>query len=252
MAEQNNWHYNLIEAFDQPWKRGAEGAVGGYWGLFDADRQEKGVLAGPVSNLAYWPFWLAISAGLWVLTLALAGRVASTRSALVLPLLAAVGACSIGTWGELARVTSRFAGEYVWAVILVGLNLIVLAHAALALSAKNGWRARAFLWFETRAGWWVTATGFAAAVMMLALVFDARYRSLPTPTLLLPALFYLLRPVRVPRREVALLTFIVGAGIAPQLFQEGLHSQQALGWALVSLLLTAALWRCLRVRRSPL
>jgi hypothetical protein len=136
----------------------------------------------------------------------------------------------------------------VWAVALVGLNLIVLAHAALALSARNGWRALAFLWFEARAGWWVTAIGFAAAVMMLALVFDARYRSFPTPTLLLPALFYLLRPVRVPRREVALLTFIVGAGIAPQLFQEGLHSQQALGWALVSLLLTAALWRCLRVR----
>lgn len=252
MAEQNNWHYNLIEAFDQPWKRGAEGAVGGYWGLFDADRQEKGVLAGPVSNLAYWPFWLAISAGLWVLTLALAGRVSSTRSALVLPLLAAVGACSIGTWGELARVTSRFAGEYLWAVILVSLNLIVLAHAALALSAKNGWRERAFFWFQSRAGWWVTATGFAAAVMMLALVFDARYRSFPTPTLLLPALFYLLRPVRVPRREVALLTFIVGAGIAPQLFQEGLHSQQALGWALVSLLLTLALWRCLRVRNRPM
>jgi len=86
--------------------------------------------------------------------------------------------------------------------------------------------------------------------MMLAMVFDPRYRSFPTPTLLLPALFYLFRPVRVPRREVALLTFIVGVGIAPQLFQEGLASQQALGWALVSLLMTAALWRCLRVRHA--
>ena len=32
MAEANGWHYNLIEAFDQPWKRANEGAVGGYWG----------------------------------------------------------------------------------------------------------------------------------------------------------------------------------------------------------------------------
>ncbi|WP_219061566.1 glycosyl hydrolase family 17 protein [Pseudomonas sp. UMAB-08] len=250
MAEQNGWHYNLIEAFDQPWKRAAEGAVGGYWGLFDADRQEKGVLAGPVSNLPYWPFWLAVSGLLFAMTLTVAGRVSTTRAALVLPLLAALGACCIGTWGELARITNRFAGEWVWAVLLVGLNLLVLTHAALALSAKDGWRTRAFLWFEARAGWWVTATGFAAAVMMLAMVFDPRYRSFPTPTLLLPALFYLFRPVRVPRREVALLTFIVGVGIAPQLFQEGLASQQALGWALVSLLMTAALWRCLRVRHA--
>lgn len=51
MAEENGWRYNLIEAFDQPWKRVSEGAVGGYWGLFSADRTEKGVLAGPVSNL---------------------------------------------------------------------------------------------------------------------------------------------------------------------------------------------------------
>lgn len=38
MAEENGWKYNYIEAFDQPWKRISEGAVGGYWGLFDADR----------------------------------------------------------------------------------------------------------------------------------------------------------------------------------------------------------------------
>ena len=39
LAEDNGWRYNLIEAFDQPWKRQSEGAVGGYWGLFDADRR---------------------------------------------------------------------------------------------------------------------------------------------------------------------------------------------------------------------
>jgi len=249
MAEQNGWHYNLIEAFDQPWKRAAEGAVGGYWGLFDADRQEKGILEGPVSNLAYWPFWLAISAVIATLTVALAGRVISAREALILPLMAALGACCIGTWGELARVTSRFTGEYVWAVLLVVLNLLVMAHAALVLSAKDGWRARAFFWFESRSGWLVTACGFAAAVMMLALVFDPRYRSFPTPTLLFPALFYLVRPVQVPRREVMLLACIVGLGIVPQLAREGLLNQQAWGWALVSLLMTAALWRSLRVRQ---
>jgi hypothetical protein len=41
------------------------------------------------------------------------------------------------------------------------------------------------------------------------------------------------RPV-TDRREIALLTFIIGAGIAPQLFREGLLNQQAWGWAVVS------------------
>jgi exo-beta-1,3-glucanase (GH17 family) len=30
LAEEKNWNYNIIEAFDQPWKRVSEGAVGGF------------------------------------------------------------------------------------------------------------------------------------------------------------------------------------------------------------------------------
>jgi len=250
LAEHNGWHYNLIEAFDQPWKRASEGAVGGYWGLFDADRQDKGVLAGPVSNLPNWPVWLGVGGAIFLATLLLGGRVRSTRAALVLPLLGALAACSIGAWGELARVTSRFAGEWFWAALLLGLNLLVLAHAALTLSTRNGWREQAFNALERRAGWLLTASGFAAAVMMLELVFDPRYRSFPSAALALPALVYLCRPVRVPRREIALLTFIVGAGIAPQLYREGLQNQQAWTWALVSLLLVIAMWRSLRARKA--
>ena len=248
MAEKEGWHYNLIEAFDQPWKRGSEGAVGGYWGLFDADRQDKGVLAGPVTNVPYWKQWLGVGGLIFLGTLLLGGRVRSTQSALILPLLGAVAACSIGAWGDLARVTTRFASEWLWVGLLTVLNLWVLAHAALTLSARQGWRERAFNWLERRAGWLVAVAGFAAAVMMLEMVFDARYRSFASTAFILPALVYVCRPVSVPRREIALLTFIIGASIAPQLFEEGLQNQQAWGWALVSGLMVVALWRCLRVR----
>ncbi|MGO3999747.1 glycoside hydrolase family 17 protein [Pseudomonas fluorescens] len=250
LAEQQGWRYNLIEAFDQPWKRGSEGAVGGYWGLFDADRQDKGILAGPVSNLPYWPQWLAVGGLIFLGTLLLGGRVRSTRAALVLPLLGALAACAIGTWGELARVTSRSTWEWTWAGLLIALNLAILAHAALSLSAASGWRQRVFNVLERRAGWLLGAAGFAAAVIMLGLVFEPRYRSFPSAALLLPALVYLARPVSAPRREIALLTLIIGAGIAPQLYQEGLLNQQAWGWALVSGLMVAALWRSLRVRKT--
>lgn len=250
LAEANGWHYNLIEAFDQPWKRASEGAVGGYWGLYDADRQDKGVLEGPVSNLALWPQWLLASLLLLLATLALAGRPANARAALLLPLLAALGAGSLGLWGELMRTNARFAGEWLWAVLLAGLNLLVLAQAALALARRDGWRQRLFAWLEGHAGKWLLAAGFAAAVSMLAMVFDPRYRSFPSAALLLPAVVYLLRPVRAPRAEVALLAFIVGAGVAPQLYQEGLANRQAWAWALVSVLMVGALWRSLRLRKA--
>lgn len=249
MAEQRGWHYNLIEAFDQPWKRASEGAVGGYWGLFDADRQDKGVLQGPVTNVPYWPQWLGAGVLLWLATLAFAGRVNNRRSALLLPLVAAVGAGSLGAWGELMRINARFAEEWIWAVLLAGLNFVVLAYAVLALAKREGWRDRLFAWLDRRAGWWLAAAGFAAAVMMLGLVFDARYRSFPSAALVLPALVYLLRPVPVRRPEVLLLTAIVGVGIPVQLAIEGLHSQQAWGWAIVSGLMVWAMVRSLRISR---
>lgn len=58
MAHQEGWNYNIIEAIDQPWKRKNEGAVGGYWGIFDADRLDKQVLHGEVSEYphAIWLF----------------------------------------------------------------------------------------------------------------------------------------------------------------------------------------------------
>ncbi|VVP92408.1 hypothetical protein PS910_03004 [Pseudomonas fluorescens] len=249
MAERSGWHYNLIEAFDQPWKRASEGAVGGYWGLYDADRQDKGILEGPVSNLPLWPQWLLAGVLLFGVTLLLAGPARDRRGALLLPLLAALGAACLGLWGELMRTNARFAEEWIWALLLAGLNLLVLAHGALGLVRCAGWRQRAFAWLEARASWWLTAAGFAAAVSMLAMVFDPRYRSFPSAALLLPALVYLLRPVAGPRSEIRLLAIIVAVGILPQLYQEGLSNQQAWGWAAVSVLMAGALYR--GITRTP-
>ncbi|MGV1015640.1 MAG: glycosyl hydrolase family 17 protein, partial [Methyloceanibacter sp.] len=41
--------YSIIEAFDQPWKTN-EGSVGPYWGIFNADREPKFALNGPVET----------------------------------------------------------------------------------------------------------------------------------------------------------------------------------------------------------
>lgn len=61
LAEREGFAYNLIEAFDQPWKTQLEGTVGGNWGLIDAARQPKFPLAGPVVEDPRWP-WAALGA----------------------------------------------------------------------------------------------------------------------------------------------------------------------------------------------
>ncbi len=50
-ARANNYRVNLIEAFDQPWKRKLEGTVGGYWGLLTSGgREPKFAWGEPVSE----------------------------------------------------------------------------------------------------------------------------------------------------------------------------------------------------------
>ena len=49
-AHDANWNYNVIEAVDQPWKRLLEGAVGGYWGLYDTDLNPKFPFSGDIAE----------------------------------------------------------------------------------------------------------------------------------------------------------------------------------------------------------
>jgi cellulose synthase/poly-beta-1,6-N-acetylglucosamine synthase-like glycosyltransferase/exo-beta-1,3-glucanase (GH17 family) len=53
-AKKENIDYNIIEAFDQPWKIKTEGGVGAYWGLWNAERQLKPALEGTLINFAGW------------------------------------------------------------------------------------------------------------------------------------------------------------------------------------------------------
>ncbi|WP_420824372.1 beta (1-6) glucans synthase [Stutzerimonas kirkiae] len=248
LANANGWRYNLIEAFDQPWKRASEGTVGGYWGLYDADRQDKGILHGPLSNQPLWPLWLAGSLGLWLLALALGGMPRRLRDIPAHCLIGAVGAISLALWLQALMQDSRNQAELAWALALAALNLVVLLHTSLAHGSRQAWRTPALAWLDAQAPRLLLASGFAGAVMTLGLVFDARYRGFPSTALLLPALAYAYRAVPAYPRQSSLLLALLCAGITPQLYQEGLANHQAVAWALVSLLLALALWRGLRAR----
>src|SRR5689334_2905759 len=59
-AKREGFRVNLIEAYDQPWKRQLEGTVGGYWGLFDAFQRVVKYPPGiPVSNFPSWKLQMA-------------------------------------------------------------------------------------------------------------------------------------------------------------------------------------------------
>ena len=55
LAKQENFRVNLIEAYDQPWKRQLEGTVGGYWGLFDS--VQRALKYPPGEAISNFPFW---------------------------------------------------------------------------------------------------------------------------------------------------------------------------------------------------
>ena len=77
LAKRDGFHVNLIEAFDQPWKRQFEGTVGGSWGLFDdVARKPKFVWGRGVSN---HPHWDLQAAGGLVLAAAIFGMAAAAR-----------------------------------------------------------------------------------------------------------------------------------------------------------------------------
>jgi exo-beta-1,3-glucanase (GH17 family) len=126
---------NVIEAFDQPWKRQLEGAMGGYWGLWDAQGQPRVTLAGPMPGaMASTNSFIHASAWRWALG---AGSV-----------------CMLVFW---VLGTRQPRPRSVWVIGLAGGALVGLALQSQLLAAS--------LW--VRDGWtWATH----AAVIVLGLV----------------------------------------------------------------------------------
>ncbi len=60
-AEQKQYTYYIMEAFDQPWKRTNEGSVGAYWGVYDAHRHAKFEFIKPIVSLPQWQTLAIIS-----------------------------------------------------------------------------------------------------------------------------------------------------------------------------------------------
>ena len=61
VARVHKFDYNLIEAFDQPFKAVTEGAVGAFWGVFDAEGKPKFDFTGTLTSFEQWATYAGIA-----------------------------------------------------------------------------------------------------------------------------------------------------------------------------------------------
>ncbi|MBM3374873.1 MAG: hypothetical protein FJY35_02120 [Betaproteobacteria bacterium] len=116
--------FNLIESFDQPWKRVQEGAMGGSWGVFASDGSRRVDWTQSLSQTQSWVFLTGLMAG-WSLLLLAGPRL---RWALSIGLLIA-GLAAVQT--EMAWLWSRTAAE--WGVAMAGVFISTALCLGLAL-----------------------------------------------------------------------------------------------------------------------
>lgn len=123
-ADDEQAHYFVLEAFDQIWKTD-EGAVGRYWGIYNADRKPKFPFSAPVTPVPEWRVIAGISLAFTVMLLALLlrdsqGLVHGGRGFLV---LVSYGISTIVVW-----MVYDYSQKYLsWQQVVVGVGLLLAA-----------------------------------------------------------------------------------------------------------------------------
>jgi len=199
LAKRESYRVNLIESYDQPWKRQFEGTVGGHWGLYDAyRRQPKFTWGGAVSNHPYWRGQAAGGVGLAAVIFA-AAYAARRRTDgegeagwslwLRVAATAAVSGTMIGWAVENVPLESLTIGD--WLRSLAWAAVALLAPVASAAALASGARPPSFAQILGRAeqrpraakslsvGLILLVTAVLSVQAALGLVFDGRYRDFP-------------------------------------------------------------------------
>ncbi len=270
LAKRENFRMNVIEAFDQPWKRALEGAVGGYWGIIDrATGAPKFSFDGTVSDHPRWVAQALVGVLLAALTFAsafLAGRekgvFASLRPKMLWPKITAlvlVPAILVGWTIEAVAIDSFSPGSWLrwlaFAAVAVAAPIVCAAACAAGRSAPSfasllGNRGRRDI-LDWALGAILIALMLVAVEAALGLVFDPRYRDIPFAPLTGAAVPFLVLLASMPRpagqRAVAETTAaaVLAASAVYIVFNETFANWQAVWFcgALIGLAVILALAR---------
>jgi exo-beta-1,3-glucanase (GH17 family) len=194
LAQRENFRLNVIEAFNQSWKRQLEGATGGYWGIFDrTTAAPKFSFDGNVSDHPHW--LMQALAGILLAALSfggagIAGTGKTTPSSLWLRIAALTFAPAVlfGWTIERVPIDSFTAGG--WLRALAFAATAAAAPIACAAACAAGRRAPAFAAMMSRSGGARDGLSLAVGFILIALtvlsvqaalglVFDPRYRDIP-------------------------------------------------------------------------
>jgi glucan 1,3-beta-glucosidase len=194
LAQRENFRVNVIEAFDQPWKRWLEGATGSYWGIFDrAAGTPKFAFNGIVSNHPHW--LLQALAGVLLAAIIFAGALAGAggKPAVLylwprIALLSFLPGVLFGWALERIPIDSFSAGTWLRSIVFAATAAIAPAACAAAIAAGRPQPAFASLLGGRRGnrdalavilGGSLIALTLLSIETALVLVFDPRYRDLP-------------------------------------------------------------------------
>jgi exo-beta-1,3-glucanase (GH17 family) len=272
LAKREEFRVNLIEAYDQPWKRQLEGTVGGYWGLFDSVKRVVKYPPGvAITNCPAWKWQMGSGMGLSFLIFGTAWLTLRRRpwtprlvSWIAVGLSATSAGILLGIGVDKMLYESYGIGGWIkWGALLAAAiaSPLFCAHAIMA-----GRSLPTFLELlgppELRTRSWLTAllaivlavTTLIGAESALGFIFDPRYHDFPFASLTMAVLpFALLTALNRPKAGLRPIAESVFAGllVVAALYtgvNEGSDNWQSMWTCAIYLLLALTLWRARAVQ----
>ena len=274
LAKREGFRVNLIEAYDQPWKRQLEGTVGGYWGLFDSvQRVVKYPPGVAISNYPLWKWYMSAGLGLGFLIFLVAWLTVRRRpwaprtiSWIAVGISATSAGILLGVAIDKMIYESYGTGGWMqWGTLLAAATLAPILSAYALMAGKS---LPTFLELlgprEYRHGTFLTAllglslivTTVIGAETALGFTFDPRYKDFPFASLTMAvvpfALLMLLNRPQAGSRPIAEAVFagLLLAGAGYMFFNEGTDNWQSVWTCAMYALLALTLWRA-RAVQSP-
>jgi exo-beta-1,3-glucanase (GH17 family) len=272
LAKRENFRVNLIEAYDQPWKRELEGTVGGYWGLFDSVR--RAVKYPPGEAISNFPLWkwqmgcgMALSAlvfGAALLTLRRRPWTPRLTSWIAVGLSATSAGILLGIAADkLFYESYGISGWLQWGALFAAaiVSPLLCTNALMSgrslptfldlLGPRDG-RVGSALTIILGAA--LIVTTLIGAETALGFVFDPRYKDFPFAALTMAVLpFSTLTLLNRPQEGARPIAEAVFAGLLAgsalyTIFNEGSENWQSLWTCAVYFLLGLTLWQARAVQ----
>jgi glucan 1,3-beta-glucosidase len=266
LAKRENFRVNLIEAYDQPWKRQLEGTVGGYWGLLDsAHRAVKYPPGEAISNFPLWKWQMGGGMGLSVLVFGVTALTLRRRpwtprliSWIAVAICALTGGALLGVAADKVLYESYgFGGWLQWGALLAAAiaSPLLCAHALVSgralptflelLGPREGRSRSALTWLLGLA---LIATAVIGTETALGFVFDPRYKDFPFAALTMAVVPFATLVLNRPQqgvRPIAEASFASVLALSAIYigFNEGRDNWQSLWTCAIYLLFAVTLWQ---------